>query len=213
MDMANGWIVVCPRGCEEDVDAQGDCVLYVEYTERKQRKGGAVNSPARPNDGTVRGTVASGWFEDADDMGSFGGQPWYQHRTRIGRVIVLDPWQPDDGRYLFDGLSNCREFNLLQMDTSRCSSFAGMFRGCSSVTQLLDLDRLDTSGVTDVSAMFMNCLALRAVSVAGWDTSKISKVGYMLSGCSSYVLASDDQKRFLDEVASGTAETGIWRRA
>ena len=42
-----------------------------------------------------------------------------------------------------------------------------MFRGCSSVTELFDLDRLDTSNVENTSYMFLNCLTLKAVSILG----------------------------------------------
>lgn len=211
MGVSNGWIIVCPANCENDMDAIGDCTLYIEYTERKIRSDGEENLPKRPNDGTVRGTLASGWF-DSSDINSFGNQPWYPYRNRIGAVKVLDTWIPDNGKYLFDGLTNSREFDLLKLNTSQCTSFEGMFRGCSSVTQLFDLDRMDTSKVRDVSYMFLNCLALKAVSIAGWETSSIEATDHMLSGCSTYVLASDGQATFLTRVAAGTTEHGIWHR-
>lgn len=210
-DAANGWIIVCPANAENNSDAIGDCTLYIKYSARKIKSNGEQNLPKRPNDGTVRGTVASGWFEDADIF-SFGMQPWYPYRNRIGSVCVLDAWTPNNGKYLFDGLNNCAEFDLLKLDTSKCKSFEGMFRGCSSVMQLLDIDRLDTENVVDVSYMFLNCLALRAVSIAGWNVSSIEKADHMLSGCSTYVLASDEQSAFLNRVSSNAAESGIWRR-
>ena len=46
-----------------------------------------------------------------------------------------------------------------------------MFRGCSSVTELFNLDRLDTSNVENTSYMFLNCLTLKAVSILGWEAS------------------------------------------
>ena len=155
---ANGWLVVCALGKKDDADAQGDCTLYIEFTKRK-----LDNLPKRPNDGTKRDTVASGWFDDDAGFPEFGMQPWYPWRERIGRVIVLDNWVPKSCRYLFDGLNYCVRFDLLGLDTSRANSFGGMFRGCSSVEQLLDADRFNTSNVEDMSYMFMNCLKLRAV--------------------------------------------------
>lgn len=211
MSTANGWIIVCPANSERTVDAIGDCILYIEYTERKARSDGGENLPKRPNDGTVRGTLASGWF-DGYDINSFGGQPWYPYRNRIGAVKVLDTWIPDDGKYLFDGLTNAHEFDLLKLNTSKCTSFEGMFRGCSSVTQLFDLDRMDTSSVKDISYMFLNCLALRAISIAGWEANSIEITDHALSGCATYVLASDKQANLLDRIAIGTTERGIWHR-
>lgn len=211
MSLANGWIIVCPAGKEGDTEAAGDSTLYIEYTERGLRKDGTENTPRRPS-GKDQATLASAWFDEGD-ITSFGSQPWYPYRNRIGAVRVLDVWTPGSGKYLFDGLNNCREFDLLKLDTSQCDSFEGMFRGCSSVAQLFDLDRLNTEKVVNTSYMFLNCLALRAVSIAGWDVSVISETDHMLSGCSTYVLASDQQTAFLNRITSSTAESGIWRRA
>ena len=204
---ANGWLVVCALGKKDDADAQGDCTLYIEFTKRK-----LDNLPKRPNDGTKRDTVASGWFDDDAGFPEFGMQPWYPWRERIGRVIVLDNWVPKSCRYLFDGLNYCVRFDLLGLDTSRANSFGGMFRGCSSVEQLLDADRFNTSNVEDMSYMFMNCLKLRAVSMVDWNTLKVTNVEYMFSGCEPYVLVEESQTAFLDEVVHSTVH-GVWSRA
>ena len=204
---ANGWLVVCALGKKDDADAQGDCTLYIEFTKRK-----LDNLPKRPNDGTKRDTVASGWFDDDAGFPEFGMQPWYPWRERIGRVIVLDNWVPKSCRYLFDGLNYCVRFDLLGLDTSRANSFGGMFRGCSSVEQLLDADRFNTSNVEDMSYMFMNCLKLRAVSMVGWNTLKVTNVEYMFSGCEPYVLVEESQTAFLDEVVHSTVHW-VWSRA
>ncbi len=204
---ANGWLVVCALGKKDDADAQGDCTLYIEFTKRK-----LDNLPKRPNDGTKRDTVASGWFDDDAGFPEFGMQPWYPWRERIGRVIVLDNWVPKSCRYLFDGLNYCVRFDLLGLDTSRANSFGGMFRGCSSVEQLLDADRFNTSNVEDMSYMFMNCLKLRAVSMVGWNTLKVTNVEYMFSGCEPYVLVEESQTAFLDKVVHSTVH-GVWSRA
>ena len=204
---ANGWLVVCALGKKDDADAQGDCTLYIEFTKRK-----LDNLPKRPNDGTKRDTVASGWFDDDAGFPEFGMQPWYPWRERIGRVIVLDNWVPKSCRYLFDGLNYCVRFDLLGLDTSRANSFGGMFRGCSSVEQLLDADRFNTSNVEDMSYMFMNCLKLRAVSMVGWNTLKVTNVEYMFSGCEPYVLVEESKTAFLDKVVHSTVH-GVWSRA
>ncbi len=210
--MAIGWIIVCPLGAGENVDATGDSTLYIESATRKKLKSGGDNLPPRPSDGTKRDTVASGWLDNENSIAAFGSQPWYPFRNRIGRVEILDPWKPQDGKYLFDGLGYCKEFELLKLDTSACRSFEGMFRGCSSVTQLLDLDRLDTSNVVSVSHMFLNCLELRAVSVAGWDVSAIEDCDHMLAGCTPYVLSSDSQRMLVEKVVPSNGETGTWRK-
>lgn len=86
-----------------------------------------------------------------------------------------------------------------------------MFRGCSSVTELFDLDRLDTSNVENTSYMFLNCLTLKAVSILGWKASGITDVDQMLSGCSTYILATEGQREFLNKI-TGSTQHGIWTR-
>lgn len=86
-----------------------------------------------------------------------------------------------------------------------------MFRGCSSVTELFDLDRLDASNVENTSYMLLNCLTLKAVSILGWEASGITDVDRMLSGCSTYILATEEQREFLNKI-TGSTQHGIWTR-
>lgn len=213
---ANAWIIVCPQGAEQDVDAFGDSVLFIEYSRRKRKRDGSSNSPARPNNNKVpgiRGTVASGWLDEAGDMTEFSGQPWYQYRKRIGMVIVQDYWTPDSCKYLFDGLQFCKEFDLGKLDTSQSTSMEGMFRGCTSVMQLFDADRFNVSKVTSTVDMFMNCLALRAVSLNGWETDQIKETDGMFAGTTAYVLADEKQEAFLSKICPFRTSNGIWVRA
>lgn len=213
MSEANGWILVCGFGKEGDSEAIGDSTLYIEFTQQRKGEDGVENLPKRPNDGTVRATVASGWFANDDGFPEFGKQPWYDLRNRIGKVVIVDAWSPKSCRYLFDGLRNCREFDLLNLDTSRADSLEGMFRGCASLGDMLDADRFDVSRVEDVSFMFMNCLCLRAVSIAGWDTGKVTSYEGMFSGCKPYVLADKSQEAFLSKVTHKDTSEGVWSKA
>lgn len=199
-DAANGWIIV---------DGKSGRTLYIEYTKRTKD-----NSPKRPSDGTVRETVASGWFDDDGGFPEFSRQPWYEYRETIEHVAVLDAWAPTSCKYLFDGLSSCVDFDIRKLDTRQCSSLEGMFRGCSSVTQLIDVGGFDTKKVTNVSYMFMNCLKLAATSVAGWDVSNITESACMMSGCKAYVMMTEAQKSILGQESFMAATvTGTWVRA
>lgn len=86
-----------------------------------------------------------------------------------------------------------------------------MFRGCSSVTELFDLDRLDTSNVENTSYMFLNCLTLKAVSILEWEASGTTDVDQMPSGCSTYILATEEQREFLNKI-TGSTQHGILTR-
>lgn len=77
--------------------------------------------------------------------------------------------------------------------------------------ELFDLDRLDTSNVENTSYMFLNCLTLKAVSILGWEASGTTDVDQMLSGCSTYILATEEQREFLNKI-TGSTQHGILTR-
>ena len=92
MALANGWVIACPKDCAGDSDALGDCTLYIEYFKRiKDVPGKKDNTPGRPNNGEVRDTLASGWFEDAGQIDEFGNQPWYPTGIESARLLSWIP--------------------------------------------------------------------------------------------------------------------------
>ncbi|WP_295090948.1 BspA family leucine-rich repeat surface protein [Ruminococcus sp.] len=54
-----------------------------------------------------------------------------------------------------------------------------------STAKSIDLSKVDTSGVTDMSAMFSNCSDLVSLDISGFDTSNVNSMGSMFYGCSS----------------------------
>lgn len=59
------------------------------------------------------------------------------------------------------------------------------FAGCKSLTELLHIDRLDTSAVTDMQFMFHDCSSLEYVDVFGFDTSQVERMNAMFHGCAA----------------------------
>ena len=57
-----------------------------------------------------------------------GKQPWYSYRNRIREVVVLDTWDPESGRYLFDGLTQSTYRNSIHR-------IARPWRACSGDAQ------------------------------------------------------------------------------
>ena len=61
-----------------------------------------------------------------------------------------------------------------------------LFDQCESLLMIYDLDKLDTSNVTDMSCMFFECKNLLYLSdISNFDTSKVTSMKYMFCGCSS----------------------------
>ena len=59
-----------------------------------------------------------------------------------------------------------------------------MFDGCSSLTSL-DLNGFNTSKVTDIGYMFYECSSLTSLDVSNFNTSKVTNMQGMFYGCSS----------------------------
>ena len=95
---------------------------------------------------------------------------------------------------LFCGFQKLTEIeNLNLLDTSNVIDMMSMFARCSSLTSL-DLSKFDTSKVTDMGSMFSGCSRLTSLDLSKFDTSKVTDMGSMFSGCSR--LTSLDTSNF-----------------
>ena len=99
-----------------------------------------------------------------------------------------------NSEYLFFRFSKLTEIeNLNLLDTSNVISMNQMFGSCSSLTSL-DVSKFDTSQVTDMGAMFEYCSKLTSLDLSKFDTSEVTDMRYMFSDCSS--LTSIDVSKF-----------------
>ena len=86
---------------------------------------------------------------------SLNTTPWAKVARTIGTVSFEDTVRPKSTAYWFTGFRNAVSF---------------------------DLAKLDTSQVTDMSAMFKTCVHLNSVDVTGFDTSKVTNMESMFDG-------------------------------
>ena len=82
---------------------------------------------------------------------------------------------------MFRGMSNLRELDLSNFDTSRVTSFYQMFMGASSLKRL-DLSGFKTSKIEAMAEMFMDMPELEEVDLSNFDMSKVKYIGKMFSG-------------------------------
>jgi len=73
---------------------------------------------------------------------------------------------------------------LDRLDTSGCTEMARMFFGCTSLKNL-DLSSWDVSGVSDMTDMFCRCGDLQSLDLSGWDTFSVEDMANMFNGCHS----------------------------
>ena len=94
----------------------------------------------------------------------------------------------------FGNKSNIKTITKLKgLDTSSVTDMGFMFLDCLSLTSL-DLSNFNTSNVTNMNSMFWGCSALTSLDLSNFNTSKVTSMGSMFNGCSS--LTSLDLSNF-----------------
>ena len=87
--------------------------------------------------------------------------------------------------YLFCNFSKLTEIeNINLLDTSNVRSMDSMFYKCSSLPSL-DVSNFDTSNVTYMGYMFSDCSKLASLDVGNFDTSNVANMSYMFENCRS----------------------------
>ena len=115
-----------------------------------------------------------------------------------GNGGVIANYNSDYLFYEFSKLTEIENINLL--DTSNVTGMSAMFSGCNSLTSL-DVSNFDTSQVTSMSSMFYKCSKLPSLDVSKFDTSQVTNMSSMFDYCSS--LTSLDVSKFdTSEVAN-----------
>ena len=70
------------------------------------------------------------------------------------------------------------------VDSIQPSTTSQWFANCKTLSKIEGLNNLNTSNVTDMSAMFNNCSSLSSLDVSGFDTSKVTSMNSMFAWCS-----------------------------
>ena len=108
-----------------------------------------------------------------------------------GNGGVIANYDSSELFYNFSKLTEIENINLL--DTSNVINMAGMFSGCSKLINL-DVSNFDTSSVTDMMNMFENSSSLTSLDVSKFYTSAVTDMRGMFSFCSN--LTSLDLSNF-----------------
>ena len=86
--------------------------------------------------------------------------------------------------YLFAYTSVTEIENLTKLNTSRVTSMVGMFANCHSLT-VLDLSNFDTSNVISINAMFDGASKIITLDLRSFNTEKVNSMVDMFFGCQS----------------------------
>ena len=85
---------------------------------------------------------------------------------------------------LFQSVSSATIIDLSNFDTSKVTSMRSMFVDCINV-KYINFTNVITSSVTDMTNMFSGCSSLTSIDLSNFDTSKVTLMEDMFSDCSS----------------------------
>ena len=125
------------------------------------------------------------WFDAATEEPG-ASVPWEASRGKVRRVVV-DPSfasvSPTTMAGWFEGCATLEGVEgLANVDASRASSLAGLFRGCARLGEL-DLSGLKTSGVADFSGLASGCSSLERLVLGDLDLAGAKAAAGPLDGC------------------------------
>ena len=113
---------------------------------------------------------------------------WSTIATSIKKVAFDDSFadvNPRTCRYWFSGCSNLTEIKDIQnLNTSIVTDMAYMFDDCKNLKSL-DLSSFNTNNVSDMSRMFNNCSSLTTLDLSNFNTNNVSNMSSMFYYCSS----------------------------
>ena len=109
------------------------------------------------------------------------GRTWDAIASTVKHVVTVDEIVPLTMANWFANFSACTDFDLDKLDTSFVTNMNGLFSQCSGGFTV-DLDGLETQNVTNMSYMFSGAVA-ESLDFSEFDTSSLTTVMRMFAMC------------------------------
>ena len=108
--------------------------------------------------------------------------PWYSERESIKIVNFADEIIPISTSAMFYGCKNLTEIqNIQNLNTEKVTDMNRMFGKCKALTNI-DVSHFDTRNVTNMYGMFLSCKTLKSIDVSSLNTSQVTDMGFMFAG-------------------------------
>lgn len=98
---------------------------------------------------------------------------------------TLDTSQLTDCSLMFSNCVSLKSLDLTSWNIGNISNKTNMFTNCSLLTEIKGLNKIVSSGTTDIPNMFSGCSSLATLDLSGWDTSNVIKMGSMFYRCTA----------------------------
>jgi|GEM_PF-4173139 len=146
-------------------------------------------------DSGVIGTVPWRFYSDNTLVIEAGNFPsvvlsahWAVHRTYIERIVFAGDVNAGTSlNGLFQNMHNLTEIqNLYRLNTAGVTSMSFMFNNARNL-QSVDVSGFDTSSVTNMTLMFTNARSLTSLDLSAWDTSNVTTMSLMFADAESLI--------------------------
>ena len=135
--------------------------------------------------------LRSGKTWDINEKSSNSVPAWagtYSTANKAVTKVVFDAsfkdFRPTTTEDWFCNLSELTTIEGLEnLNTSAVTDMSAMFFRCSGLKSL-NLSNFNTSAVTDMRSMFFGCSSLTSLNLSNFNTSKVTDMGVMFFGCS-----------------------------
>ncbi len=126
------------------------------------------------------------WYPDSTTGLLRSDNPWKEHKNDIKTSSIIDEGiKPISTAHWFGCLEKLESIDGLdKLDTSNVSKMHAMFFDCPQLTSF-DVSKFNTSNVTSMNYMFEGCTNIASIDVTKWDTSKVTNMERMFCECNN----------------------------
>ena len=162
----------------------------------------SLNSSTDFHSDKYKSSVVTATFVDTREVPSNATESWDVSANKDGGVMAwVVPSSTDNTKYdlyigadggvvantnsayLFSKFSNLKAINNFNnFDTSNVTNMNFMFMDCQNLIEL-DLSSFNTSNVTSLWETFAGCSSIIKINLNNWNTNKVTNMGSMFSNC------------------------------
>ena len=115
---------------------------------------------------------------------------WYTHDTEISKVVFEASFanaRPTSCYAWFQDFKNLTQIEDIEnLNTANVTDMSYMFKNCSNLAKL-DVTHFNTAKVTTMNSMFTRCSNLAELDVTHFNTANVTNMYEMFNGCSNLV--------------------------
>lgn len=105
--------------------------------------------------------------------------------TNFNAQISLDVNSGNLPATMFYDNNTLISIDLDGMDLSNRASMSRMFNGCRQLQEIYNINKLDTSSISDMTDVFQNCQSLTNLDLSNWNVEEVWEFTSMFRSCSN----------------------------